>query len=160
MITYIYTYCTFLYLLAICYFLTTGREFTNEHFLLLLNILIILMIVRIAGWNVTLCLDAIDCASMLIVLLNVSSSLMIVGRCYWFSFGVIDCQLSVFKCPLGVLDCRKMLLFVRWQFINMQIALLNAPWRYWSASWCYRRLIDSTLRENEYLFRLNDQPKV
>ena len=31
------------------------------------------------------------------------------------------------------------------------------------ASWCYRmyiRLIDSTLRENEYLFRLNDQQKV
>ena len=35
----------------------------------------------------------------------------------------------------------------------------------WSAPWCYRlrmyiRLIDSTLRKNEYLFRLNDQQKV
>ena len=65
---------------------------------------------------------------MLIVLLNVSFSLMIAGRSYWFSFGVIDCQLSAFKCPLGDLECRKMLLFVRWHFrtfINMQIALLN-----------------------------------
>ena len=31
MITYMYTYCTFLPI-GHCYFLTTGREFTNEHF--------------------------------------------------------------------------------------------------------------------------------
>ena len=33
-----------------------------------------------------------DCREMLLILL--------------FSFGVIDCQLRAFKCPLGVLDCR------------------------------------------------------
>ena len=107
-------------------------------FLFLLNILIIPMIVRIAGWNVTLQWIIASwhhwlCLSMLIfiVLLNVSFSLMIVRRCYWFSFGVIDCQLCTLKCPLGILDYRKML-FVRWHywtFINMQIALLNVPWR-------------------------------
>ena len=140
-------------------------------FLFLLNIFIFLMIVRIVGWNVTLQWIIVSwrhwlCLSMLIVLLNVSFSLMIVRWCYWFSFGVIDCQLRTFKCPLGVLDCRKMLLFVRWHywtFINMQIALLNVPWCWWSASWCYRMyicLIDSTLRKDEYLFCLNDQQKV
>ena len=40
----------------VCYFLTTGRELTfiQHFFLFLLKILIIPMIVRIAGWNVTL----------------------------------------------------------------------------------------------------------
>ena len=52
------------------------------------------------------------CLSMAIVLLNVTFSLMIIRRCYWFSFSVIDCQLRTFKCPKDALACSLTLLNV------------------------------------------------